>query len=184
MKLFRNPVAVSILAVVAVVMVFWRVFLPMFQGFSVRRSPRPNPAAVVSAAKSAAAQANQYVAKLNPLKQTKAAKPEVKSSLDLPTVASSAAHWELAPRRDPFHSRYNSQNRARQLLTLKGIWRQTGSALAVINNHTVAAGDTILEFSVENIEADRVWVVGPNGREALDFKLPAFEPAVALEARQ
>ena len=58
-----------------------------------------------------------------------------------------------------------------QQLTLRGIWHQTGSSLAVINDHVLGKGDGILAFKIESIETDRVWVQGPNGREALEFKV-------------
>jgi hypothetical protein len=62
-----------------------------------------------------------------------------------------------------------------ELLTLSAIWRQTGSTLAVINKRVFNQGDTILRFTIQSIEVDRVWVDGPNGREAVDFKLEVPE---------
>jgi hypothetical protein len=87
--------------------------------------------------------------------------------LEVRTLETNAPRWEQAPRRDPFRSRFNAQSQAAHFLSLKGIWRQTGSALAVINDRVVAENDRVLDFSIEKIEPDRVWVVGPNGREGL-----------------
>ncbi len=66
---------------------------------------------------------------------------------------------------------------AKDALKLQGVWRQTASTLAVINNKVLAEGDTIQQFRVETIQQDVVWVVGPNGREKLEFTLPAPTPA-------
>ena len=41
----------------------------------------------------------------------------------------------------------------------------------MINKRVFSEGDTILRFTLKNIDADRVWVEGPNGREAVEFKL-------------
>lgn len=83
--------------------------------------------------------------------------------------------WMHGGPRDPFGTRYDSQRQAVNVLALKGIWRQTGSNLAVINGTVVAQGERILDFTVEKIEPDRVWVTGPNGREELSFKVHPVE---------
>jgi hypothetical protein len=83
--------------------------------------------------------------------------------------------WMHPGRRDPFGAQYDSQRQAANVLALKGIWRQTGSNLAVINGTVVAQGERIQDFTVEKIEPDRVWVTGPNGREELSFKVHPVE---------
>ncbi len=95
----------------------------------------------------------------------------VTPQLELRALEANAARWGQAPRRDPFRSRFDAQTQAARFLSLKAIWRQTEGALAVINDRVVAEGDRVLDFSVEKIESDRVWVSGPNGREDLVFKL-------------
>ena len=86
-----------------------------------------------------------------------------------------ANRWMRPGRRDPFGSQFDSQRQAANVLALKGIWRQTGSNLAVINGSVVAQGERILDFTVDRIEPDRVWVTGPNGREELSFKVHPVE---------
>lgn len=173
MKLLRNPVVVGILAVFAVVVVWINVISPMIKG--PRRAPRPAPAAAsaaaTSAAKTAVASAADTLRKMLPPSMQPAPPPE--PPVDVAALLPQAPHWLRTPRRDPFHSRYRSQSRAAQLLKLTGTWRQTGGGLATINNRVLAEGETILEFTVEKIEPDRVWVTGPEGREALLFNLPS-----------
>ena len=38
------------------------------------------------------------------------------------------------------------------------------------NNRIYAAGDRVLRYTLSSIEADQVWVQGPNGREAVGFR--------------
>jgi hypothetical protein len=174
-KLLRNPVVVSILAVLALALVVRNVFWPMLGHVRWYKAPpaamtqtlpatapvKPGPMAAIK---------KEFLAKV--LGQTQAVQV---ASMDLPSVTSSAPRW-ARPRRDPFNARFESTSRAAQLLKLKGIWRQSGRDLAVINKTLVAEGDTILEFEVEKIEGDHVWVVGPGGREALSFGLPTPMP--------
>jgi hypothetical protein len=87
-----------------------------------------------------------------------------------------AVAWNSSPLRDPFKRRSAfSEKSAREQLTLTGILRQTDSELAVINNQIIAVGETILGFKIESVEADRVWVSGPNDREVIEFKISASD---------
>jgi hypothetical protein len=170
MKLLRNPAVVGLLVVAAIGMLVWNVVLPMFKG--TRARPRAVQAAVKSApVKAAVAVAKKLLPQKVLPKALRATNP-VPAAMDLVTVETNAVRWTLSPRRDPFNSRISAASQAARLLKLKGIWRQTGHDLAVINKKLVAEGDPILEFTVEKIEPDRVWVTGPGGREALDFRLP------------
>jgi hypothetical protein len=98
-------------------------------------------------------------------------------------VQRNATEWIESPRRDPFQVRdapghlAGTNRPASDFLTLSGIWRQTGSALAVINGAVVGQGDTVLQFKIESIESDRVWVYGPSGVERVSFKPVAFDDA-------
>jgi hypothetical protein len=94
------------------------------------------------------------------------------SRIDRDLVLAGADRWMETPRRDPFHNLFQQKSRARELLTLAAVWRQSGSTLAVINNRLLAEGDTILDFKVQKIGEDRVWVEGPDGRQSVEFKLP------------
>jgi len=58
---------------------------------------------------------------------------------------------------------------AQEMLALKAIWLQTGSELAVINGKIVGQGSSILDYKIEKIEQDKVWVSGPIGRERVEF---------------
>ena len=188
MKLLRNPMVVGLLAVAALALVFKNVVWPIL-----RRAPqqaRPPAAAAaapltpVTAPLRATEQARTLVQQLF----EKASAADAALSLAPPTFATkidsallrmSSARWAEAPRRDPFQIRHlpvvasgtNAYPPAMELLTLSGIWRQTGGTLAVINKRVFSEGDTILRFTLKNIDADRVWVDGPNGREAVEFKL-------------
>jgi hypothetical protein len=118
-------------------------------------------------------------------------------NIESATPRTNLMRWTGTPQRDPFQIRHlrktasetNAYPPAMQLLTLGGIWRQPGGTLAVINkrvfnegdtihiNRRLAGeGDTILRFTIKNIDADRVWVEGPNGREAVDFKVDLLDP--------
>jgi hypothetical protein len=85
--------------------------------------------------------------------------------------------WVDAPVRDPFQvyeavretQRTNVVERPTQSLTLSGIWRQSGGDFVVINGRVCGLGDHIEGFKVVQIEADRVWIQGPKGKEELLF---------------
>jgi hypothetical protein len=97
--------------------------------------------------------------------------------MDLNDLRARGGSWVVAPVRDPFKLRGSVNDKsAREQITLTGILRQTDSDLAVLNNQIMAVGETILGFRIETVEADRVWVSGPNGREALEFKYTIQEP--------
>jgi hypothetical protein len=104
--------------------------------------------------------------------------------MNLQEIVANFADWAANPQRDPFKMRGGINDKsAREQLTLTGILRQTESDLAVLNNRVLAVGDTILGFKVETVEADRVWVSGPNGREMLEFKYSVQAPAEAADVQ-
>ena len=179
MKLLRNPIVVGLLAVVALLLVV-KSFWPMFSRGS-RRAPAPTvaakPPAAESPAKPAAPKAAATDTKNRAAEKTPALPSATAASeVDWARVQTNALHWVDAPRRDPFQVRdwpghLTGTNRpASDFLTLNGIWRQTGAALAVINSTVVGEGDIVLEFKIQSIEPDRVWVYGPAGVELLSFK--------------
>jgi hypothetical protein len=174
-KLLRNPVAVGVLALLAVVVMAYQ-FWPMLRPRFARTAP-------------AAPSATPAVAPTAPAAPAKPAKPPADSpappqrpvaSVEIDVLETNSLRWAEAPRNDPFKVRFyvsNAQgttNRAAmEVLTLNAIWQQTdGAPLAVINNRLLGEGDVILEFKISTIEPDRVWVDGPNGREPVRFKLP------------
>jgi hypothetical protein len=178
-KLLRNRMAVGVLVLLAVAVVAYQ-FWPMLRPRFVRSSPPP-PHAAPAATPSAPAKPVPPAAGTNALSQVST------SSLDIVVLEVNSARWAEAPRNDPFKVRFyvgpqsTNSRPAREFMTLNAIWQQgNDSPLAVINNHVFNEGDVILvkdgkvmlEYTVSDIESDRVWVDGPNGREPLRFKLP------------
>lgn len=193
MKLMRNPVVVGILVVVAVVMVTVQL-KPVWGPMVARMFPsRPG----VAAPKPAAATAAKAPVNGGSVQVAAAVVPEVESeglasmvpvgSVDRSRAWTESVRWVEAPRRDPFFGLSKAKQAkpgeaARDKLALQGVWRQTGRTVAVINQRTVVEGDMILQFRVETIEQDAVWVLGPNGREKLEFKVPPPKPAEEAQA--
>jgi hypothetical protein len=187
MKLLRNPVVVGLLAVLAVGMLVYYVFWPLISGQMGRRAPRaaaaPAPTAVAAPVNPAAPSSPMAQVK-DVIDKIMGNEPVPGPRLDLAAVQASGAKWLQSPRRDPFLGKRDSASRAELLLKLKAIWRQTGSALAVINRSVLSEGDTILEFTLEKIETNHVWVTGPNGREPLIFDVPRPDVIAAAEGAQ
>lgn len=186
MKLLRNPVVVGALVVVAVLVLgyqLWPVFAPTWAKMwrSAPRAPSGRPAptnqATAPAPRTAATSPATPAAELPlPVNVTPMA------AIDRSTVWAGSVDWVESPRRDPFQGYDPDRDKdlgpfAKDVLRLQGVWRQTDSTLAVINNHVVAEGDAIQQFRVDVIEPDVVWVVGPRGQEKLEFNLLAPPPA-------
>ncbi|MGE3312951.1 MAG: hypothetical protein AB7O66_23525 [Limisphaerales bacterium] len=185
MKLLRNPIAVSLLAVLAGIYSVWTLLGARgFRSHLARAStqsaqgptaPAPLPSSASppdSAGASAAAPPDTTV-----------------RPIDHPSVSATAPRWIESPRRDPFlleqaRSAAPDGPPASELLSLRAIWRQTGSQLAVINRQIVREGDRLLGFAVETIEAQGVWVRGTNGRERITFPIPTQPPRVPPVASQ
>ena len=176
MSLFRNPLLVGTLVLVALGLILSNLIWPRAQGQRWRgapsplaETPRPAPESLPKASHAEPALAGV----------TPAAKPS--PLLDWVANEASRARWMHSPRRDPFRSATGSGKRATAALTLQGIWRQPGGNFAVIDGHLVGEGDPIADLRVDKIEADRVWVTGPNGREELGFKPPTKRPPSTAE---
>jgi hypothetical protein len=171
LKILQNPIAVGVLALVAVVLLVQQIFWPMIQH---SHWMQPEPAAA-----SPAAAAPKPAPRPEPGNSTHALAVAVnvmpEFQIDGGPAGASAARAAESPRRDPFQGRMlpTSQAKpnesARELLTFSGFWQQSGTTLAVINNQVVAVGDSVMGFKVESIEHDLVWVDGPNGHEAVGF---------------
>jgi hypothetical protein len=178
MKILQNPIAVLVLAVVAVALIASQIAWPMIQRSHWMQSAPAAPGITAPVSKPAP--------QPEPGKATIAldvavnAMPEAR--IDAGIAGASAARSAEAPRRDPFQGQLLATNQgkpyppARELLTYDSFWRQSGSTLAVINNRVIAVGDSILQFRVESIEHDRVWVEGPNGRESVEFGAAPLSP--------
>jgi len=177
-KLFRNPIAVAVLVVLALVVIisqFWPMLRPRFA-----RSSPPPPSPAPAVAPGAPVKPEKQPANLPAILQTPT------NAIETALLESNSVRWAEAPRSDPFKVRFyvsgQGTNRpAMEVLTLNAVWQQDdGAPLAVINNHVLREGDVILKFKLSTIESDRVWVDGPNGREPVRFKLP-IPPGDAAE---
>jgi hypothetical protein len=170
MKLLRKPIVIVLLVVVALALGF-KVLWPILTGprGARMRSEAPPTATAVST---------------NPVGKsvkTLAAKPAATGNystgagIDLAAAQGGAAPWVVSPRRDPFLGHVRPRNAAGayplavELLTVQGIWMQPDVKLAVINRTLVSQGEKLLEFRIEEIGNDHIWVQGPNGRERVDF---------------
>jgi hypothetical protein len=176
-KFLRNPIIVAILGVLAVALVV-NAMWPLIRGNRRGRAAAPAPAPVVSSVQvSAPATESAKPAAIAGAGAApsgeRAAVERIPSDIELAIVRRDAARWAKGAR-DPFQIRSTPTKpvypRAMEVLTLSAIWRQTDSSLAVLNNQIYTAGDTVLRFLIKSIEADRVWVQGPNGREVVEFK--------------
>lgn len=111
-----------------------------------------------------------------PPKKTKPLMEQPEVSIDVPQ-----AGWVQSPRRELF--RFNSllgptnSPPVEESLVLKAVWLQDSGNWAVINGKVVGEGEAILDFQVEKILADKVWVQGPGGRKSVGFKAAAPLPS-------
>lgn len=181
MKLLRSPIVVGLLVAVAMGLVAKSLWPVLSRGSRSTPSPgvAPKPAAPKPPSANPAAAEPQKRTTETPAPPPTATASEV----DWARVQTNSLRWVESPRRDPFQVRdwpghlTGTNQPASDFLTLNGIWRQTGSALAVINSTVVGEGDTVLQFKIQSIEADGVWVFGPAGVELLSFKTIASEDA-------
>jgi len=168
MNLFRNRWVVGGLTLTAAALIVSNVIWPRAQGQRWRSAP-PQIGTNAPLSPQRPQKSEAHLAAGPSLSQ--------RSAVDWAATQASMAHGIPMPRRDPFRSGSDLERRATQSLVLKAIWRQTGGNLAVINDRLLAEGDPISELRVEKIESDRVWIVGPNGREALEFRPPEKKPS-------
>jgi hypothetical protein len=172
MKPLRNPIVVAILALAAVALIFRNALGPLWERW---RAPK---AQIAAPAAPPVVPTNQLFAVTNAASVTTNAPPRVEAWNKLELVKD----WTRAPKRDPFlfvplpqtlnvvlntnlPTLTKPVKSAQETLVLKAIWLQTGSNLAVINNRIVEEGSSILDYKVDKIEADKVWVTGPIGQE-------------------
>ncbi len=98
------------------------------------------------------------------------------AAIDFDYVQTNLPRWLEAPQRDPFQlsapvvitaaaPTYSPVNQ----LKLNAVWRQSGGSAAVINGRIVEQGGTIEGLTLERVEADRVWLKGPEKVESLAF---------------
>ena len=100
--------------------------------------------------------------------------------VDQAFVAGKFVSWVKAPLRDPFLLlgpeielpilSITETNSPVPTWTLKAIWNQTDSRLAVINNRIYRVGEEVIAgYKVLRIENDEVWFQGPTRNERLGF---------------
>jgi hypothetical protein len=172
LRILRNPTTVIVLSLAAAALLFFNVVWPIL-----KRSQWMQRAPV-------AARLGAIMTSLSALPTAGGKKPVSAVEVNAPpqgridsfAAAASAARSTESPRRDPFESHHTATNTpakaslpARDLLHFTGVWRQPGCTLAVINNQVFAAGESVLIFKIKSIEDDRVWVVGPDGLETVEF---------------
>lgn len=169
-KLLRNPIAVTVLAVVALGSVLWS-----FRG-SFRRLARP----VAQMAKPATNdRASAIEAALRAVPPTGPAPRPINRTY----ARTQMSQWLDQPGRDPFMLYPINTTPERWTnppveLRIAAIWRQTGESFAVINGRVVREGEIAFDRTIERIESGLILLRGPNGAERLEF--PGFGPAPAL----
>jgi hypothetical protein len=166
MKSLQKPLAVGLLALLAVGVVFYQVIWPRWFGKG-NRAPQSTVATVAPGKKSASGEAP-------PPKSNSSADAVIEKDV----VQARFQVWLDSPARDPFQLNAPIMRVERGSVAvvspipswkLRGIWRQTGSRLAAINLGVYAEGDTVEGFKLERIDADQVWIQGPAARERLGF---------------
>jgi hypothetical protein len=188
MKFLQNPVAVGVLALLALALIGKNALAPLLKRSSARKvaaaapaNPAPAPAALAQTTPTPIAVAPTPPPAAAPVTITNI---EPAQPLEAQKIKTESKNWVDTAVRDPFKTMAQKVNATRNAehppassrLALKGVWMQTGSSIAVVNGRVLAKDDTILDYRIESIEADRIWVQGPNGREAVEFKL-ALKPA-------
>jgi hypothetical protein len=181
MKLLNNPIVVGALAVVAVGYTVWTI-TGSGRPRHTPRTPPPaamNPAPTPTPTPSPATTTPPPTPSTPTTTTTTTASHRLQNPIKLAVIQTEARRWLESPRRDPFQilaSRTDAPQgpSAAQLLSLRAIWRQTGSQLAILNEKILREGDQVLGFAVETIEADGVWVRSTNGRERVSFRTPTL----------
>lgn len=177
MKALRSPLAVGILAAIALAYAAWTALGP-----TLRRTLRSSSAKSTTPALTTPAPASLPNALPNALPSS----PELSVANPSPTnaplpilqvslIQQMFPAWLDAPSRDPFQSSIPrpptpSGPRADQVLTLSAIWRQTGERLAMLNRTLMEEGDNIQGYALERIEPNAVWVRSTNGLERVGFQ--------------
>ncbi len=180
MKFLRNPWVTGALAVIAVAVVVYQ-FMP--QQRSGRSAPvSPAPPAVASAPDNSGSPATPALQHSTPpasasLGATGGPAEAPGPGMDRTQLESRFAGWVNAPQRDPFllvslgpQKTIVPTNSPVALWKLTGVWDQTGSRLAVVNNKVYGEGDEIQGFRIQKIEGDEVWFNTTNGLERIELK--------------
>jgi type II secretory pathway component PulC len=166
-KLLDNPYVVGLLVLVALIIVFKKPVLGLFE--KVKQTQAVVPATPTNA-----------IAKVTKTVTNIIEKPEPVILPDQPIEVESI-QWILQPARNPFQrvkppdSGDSSTNNAitevppDQPLELTGILFEKDKKLAVINNRVVQEGETIAGYKVESIERDYVILSGYGVKRRVNF---------------
>lgn len=186
MKLMRNKFVVGALVLVAALLVFRNAIYPLLPDWGSKKKP----ASSAKAPSKPSVSTSSTTPKANPdttsTRKAEQSAPFEERNLvlgdtpmNLKTIKNSVSRWIDAPSRDPFRGYYNAgtEEAAATVLTLTGIWRQTGQNLAVVNEKVMAVGEQIEGFTINSIEENHIWVQGPNGLETVGFSDPTAPPA-------
>jgi hypothetical protein len=104
------------------------------------------------------------------------------AQLDYGHFTTKLADWVATPPPDPFSPPALPPAEAPQgpaaaaVLKLQGTWRQTGGFVAVINRQAVTEKEVVDGFTVQQIEADRVFVSSLRGVEEITFPGTSVAP--------
>jgi hypothetical protein len=188
MKLLRNPVVVGILALIAVVMVAYQIFgNKLFRGRRLFTAKPATAAASPVARPAPTAPAPSPAPNLAPRRAATYTNLEAallpSQGVDAAVVGQEFKSWVSAPQRDPFlllepmvgepGLMNEDTNSPVATWDLQGIWNQTDSRLAVINDQVWGVGDVIQPgYKLIRIEQDEVWIQGPSRNERLGFPEP------------
>jgi hypothetical protein len=177
MKFLQNRWLVAALAVSALVMLAINLSQPILKK---RREQARLAAQIATAARAATAAPAAITNTVADSSSTNQAFAQSLAPMDQPYFRARMTEWLDNPRRDPFTAanvrRTGSAARgpvASDVLTMQATWRQTDGFVVVINGEVLTAGETILGFTVAQIETDRVLLKGPNGTEEISFAVPA-----------
>lgn len=165
-KLFDNPYIVGILVVAALVVLFKKPVLGLFEK--------------VKQTQTAPATTTNVIAKIAQTVTNIAKKPE---PVILPDqkIEVSSIQWILKPLRNPFQrtkppetdvsptNTVETEVSPDQPLELTAILFEKDQKFAVINNRVVQEGDTIAGYKVESIERDYVMLSGYGVKRRLNF---------------
>jgi hypothetical protein len=171
MKPLQNPIVVVVLVVAALALIFWNSFGPLRERF---RAKKPQP--VAPSAPAPFVFENPTAPETNAPEQLVAWKK----------LGTNEPSFLTTPKRDPFQfvplpdsyrfvalsnapTLSQPVKTAQEMLALNAVWMQTGSQLAVINGAIVGEGSSILDYKIDKIEQDKVWVTGPIGPEKVEF---------------
>lgn len=201
--MLRNPIVVGLLVVIALVAILYQVFGSKLGGVKKVVETQAAVPADIAAAAGGVTPAQQRMAAQQPVQPAAAAKTGVPKLIPIraPTYTNVEAallplqsveawvveekfkNWVAAPLRDPFlllppvtggqAGLMAQTNSPVKSWALQAIWNQTGTRLAVINDHVFQIGDVVeAGYKLIRIEKDEVWFQGPYQNERLGFAEP------------